>query len=1146
MKTNKTVLVLVLLFMPFLVFAGEPRITSVTMNPASPGYGDLVTINVTACVDKNSSNYIDLVISNSGARKTPGSAGQVYMVSIDGVNVPRVNPNVAGAEIGYLFAASNPAAVNDCTDCSGDTESYTITKQYVINMPASTFFGSCGETGQLYLHAAMKSMYLGKGDWMGISAVCPSYTVSAGWAQPIPVQNFTVAKSVEGTLQAAGDMLLYKVDYTYQNGSGFRIVDNIPAGFTVVSYGPTTMPGGTVTAGNPIIWNFPSMTGLPGQKSGTVWMLLQWDGAGAGPFTNTATGSWAGAGAVNTSVTTVAGAAALKITKTQSKDQLLLNETMTYYMSYEISGYALKSFSAFDDATGVYSGGSAPPGWKSISESGTHGTWTAEDPCNTGNKYITGSSTQYPGLALDDGNTTNASDQFCDGMIVSDFMIGASTTFPGADAQIIFRSNGLTGTAGVAYGILASIDSAPSPGYLMFQKCMGGCSYPAGGMPSIGAVVAGKWYRMRINVTNVGTTGQTVQARVWARGDPEPSTWDINYTDATALSNGATNCTGTGTWNDWRPGVNEQSGDYDDVLDSYDNFTVYGPRSFTGAPYVHDDVPAGMIYLGCSGCSLSGGAPRWTLPSTSFQSGSLTWWARATTCGSVSNQALINGGSDIFSNWVNADVLCWSPTFTPTVTRTFTETVTPTRTGTPAPATSISKSASSLTTSAGDTVTYIITYQNNWASVIVNYSIWDTVPAGITLLDAGTAAVNGSVLDWSVSNLAPSAAGAFTWTGISYDIGGMSIYNSIRDNMGAMTASATRTSTSTYSPTRTATPTFTASPTTTFTRTMTFTGPTGTHTNSFTVTRTLTSTAVLPITPSMTFTETQTPTITSGTPCTSGTYDLKVDAGTLTCPSGDRRSFTMRVYNRSGAAIDVSRFTIKTWFNSAGTISLGFNDRRIENQADTTLNAVYSVSPYVCAGAPGRLVNQQALITLSGNLAWTSMGVLKIDGYVMATGENPFDPACDDYTRFTGAGDTPYVGLYLDGVLVSETQSDCSPDPLTGVEPCSIPTPVNTATLTRTITQTVTPTLTWFPTPAVCWADVDGSGTESLNVPKGALVRSDPGEFAWDSAGRPHVAFSEGSVAGENDIFYLKWNGIAWVDADGTGTESMNSVNSVA
>jgi hypothetical protein len=703
MKINKKLLIntaacLISFSLLSPVMAG---IVSVTMVPPNPGYGDLVNIYVTACVPNYNIYYIDMAVSSSAVRKTPGGSGQVFIVSNAGINVPRVNPNPAADDMGLLFTNASGFGTGDCTECGGSSPAHLVTRQYVVNIPDSSFFGSCGETGQLYLHVGMKDSYLGKGDWMGLAAGC-RYMSAGPWSQPILPQNFTVAKSVEGTLQTTGDMLLYKVDYTYQNGAGFRIVENIPTGFTVESYGPVSITGGSVTLGNPTTWNFPSMTGQPGQKSGTVWMLLKWDGLGAGPFTNTATGSWAGTGAVNSSVTTQIGAAALKISKTQSADQVMQNQNITYYLSYEINGYRLKSFNTFDDASGVYSAGSAPPGWMSLPESGVHGAWTAEDPCGTGENYITGSSTQWPSLLLDDKSGTDTSDQFCDGMIVSDFMIGASTTFPGADAAIIIRSNGQDGLNSKFYSVIASIDNAPSPGYFMFQKCDGGCSYPAGGMPSIGAPVAGKWYRTRILVTNVGTTGQTIRAKLWERGEPEPLGWDINYTDVTALSNTATNCLGTGTWTDWRPGVNVMPGDYDDVLDSYDNFTTYGAGSFISAPYVHDDLVAGTTYMGCNGCALSGGAPRWTLPNTSFQSGSLTWWARADTCGAVSNRALINGGSDLFSNWVNADVVCWSPTATPTVTRT----ATPTRTGTYTPTYTVTRT---LTVTATITITETFT-----------------------------------------------------------------------------------------------------------------------------------------------------------------------------------------------------------------------------------------------------------------------------------------------------------------------------------------------------------------------------------------------------------------------------------------------------
>jgi len=76
-----------------------------------------------------------------------------------------------------------------------------------------------------------------------------------------------------------------------------------------------------------------------------------------------------------------------------------------------------------------------------------------------------------------------------------------------------------------------------------------------------------------------------------------------------------------------------------------------------------------------------------------------------------------------------------------------------------------------------------------------------------------------------------------------------------------------------------------------------------------------------------------------------------------------------------------------------------------------------------------------------------------------------------------------------------------------------------------------------FPFPAFCaWVDADGTGKESINIFPGDNPDGDP-DIATDSSGHPHVVWFEHD--GSNyEIFYLKWNGSGWVDADGEGVES--------
>lgn len=75
------------------------------------------------------------------------------------------------------------------------------------------------------------------------------------------------------------------------------------------------------------------------------------------------------------------------------------------------------------------------------------------------------------------------------------------------------------------------------------------------------------------------------------------------------------------------------------------------------------------------------------------------------------------------------------------------------------------------------------------------------------------------------------------------------------------------------------------------------------------------------------------------------------------------------------------------------------------------------------------------------------------------------------------------------------------------------------------------------------WVDADGTGTGNINITNSPGNKSEA-VFAVDSAGRAHVAFVNQSGP-HSDIFYLKWNGSAWVDADGTGTGESNVSNSL-
>jgi uncharacterized repeat protein (TIGR01451 family) len=773
----KSALVLILFFSFYAaVFSAAPRIVSVTMVPPSPSFGDAVAITVVMCGEISNDNGVLIAISSFATRQPTGSGGQVFVVDYNDIDVDDVNMPSSGI-ISYDMQPAGGTS-DGCTNCGSDASKQT-TMTFNVHIPDSSYYSSCNPAS-LYVQVGAKDagVYAGD-DWAKNLTACQ--TASLAFPIGTPASSFNIAKRYEGVLQNDGDKVLFAIDYNYANGSAFTITDVMPTppagatSYTLLSYGPTTIPGvgGSVSAptigatSGTFIWTFPGRVGSPGRSEGTVWMLLQMNGTpAAGNISiNTVTATMKdNSGAAMTpksaSAPVIAGQPAITITKDESATTVNYKDNITYTLSYEVNGMALRNFQAFDDSTtGVYAHpGAAPTGWRFASQGGAWGTWTVSDPCSTGGHYITGAEPGgfYPGLLLDDGSGTNNSDQFCTGEIVADEFINPGT-FAGADAQIIIRSNGIDGPTGASIGIVTSIDANPAPGYFFYQYCPpggGACTYApggSGGLPHIGAPSANKWYRVRILVTEPGgaCTAQRIQAKIWARGDPEPTTWDIDYTDpnlALAAFQCDASCAGK-TSSDWRPGVNEQPGTTNDVQDAYDNFTTYELRSLSGTAATYDTVPTEVKYLSCNGCANGGPVVKWNIGAVSNTSGSFTWWGQVTGCDPISNQGfIVNASVPIFSNWVTAVPICEEVT-------------------------GLTKTANKTSVGHGETIVWTITYCNDGIGTIPNYTIWDTVPAGITYnsCTGGTCSHSGGtpdVVTWTIGDLLSGQCNlTVSWTG---------------------------------------------------------------------------------------------------------------------------------------------------------------------------------------------------------------------------------------------------------------------------------------------------------------------------------------------------------------------------------------------
>jgi hypothetical protein len=682
-----------------IISAGTaPKIESVSMNPANPGWGQQFAVTVQMCIDGyNTPNELLVAVSTNNTFQPPDTGGQIFLVSRDGINVPDVNPNNAmgGNDFGFDIPQPSPF-VADCTDCNGGAgQGMLVTETYNLTMPSAQQIGTaCGAT-MLNLLVGTQTLSFKGYDWAALTNGSCNANVTT-WTLPVPpADSITMDKRVEGVLQSVGDLVLFSIDYTYGNGP-LTITDPLPGGgdLALVSIGPSSITGGTVnspaigaTTGT-VTWTFPTSTYT---KQGTVWLLMRMTTAmtSGTQVPNTATGT-SGSNNDSASATITVGGAAISVQKMESMNSLVKmpgdSATITYYLNYQVNGDQLKDYRAFDDtALGTYTNPTPPSGWEFMPDNTDYGTWTISDPCNIGDRILTGAgqASSYPALLLNDpnGNTDNV--QICTGVVEADVFINPGT-YPGADGLVILRDNGLTGTLNYGYSLLLSIDTAPSGGYMAIQKCGGGaCTY--GGASSAITITGDTWYRTETWMTTDGTS-YTFQSKVWQIGQPEPTGYQVIWTDTGAASQAAWNCSGTGTYTDWRPGVGNQSGDGNGtVLDSYNNFIVLVPRVAANVT-LFDTVPTGLTYSGSNPAGTdSGGIVSWNLGNISDQSGSYTWWASTSAC----NEAFTNVGGigatglvTEFSNPVVFNVSCTSPTITvtfmPTMAWTATATLTPT------------------------------------------------------------------------------------------------------------------------------------------------------------------------------------------------------------------------------------------------------------------------------------------------------------------------------------------------------------------------------------------------------------------------------------------------------------------------------------
>ncbi len=915
-KINIFIGIIILILSGSLLYAGSPQIISENIAPASPGWGQQFILTLQMCVDQYSTpNELLVAVSTSSTFQPAQTGGQIFLISSDGINIPDTNPNngSSGTDFGYHMPQPSPFVAN-CTDC-GSGSGMLVTESYNLTMPSAQQMGTaCGST-TLNLLIGAQTSYFGGSLWTALSNGACSTSGSGAvlsWSLPTPPANsVTLDKRVEGVLQSVGDLVLFSIDYTYGNGS-LTITDALPGGgsLALVSVGPSSINSGSVSApaagstSGTVTWTFPASTYT---KQGTVWILMRMTTAMASgtsvPNTANATSGSTNASA---SATLIVGQAAISVEKLESVTTFMkaTNATVTisYYLNYQVNGDKLQDYRAFDDtATGTYGNSGPPSGWKLLPfTSGDNGTWTIGDPCNTGDRILTGAgqTASYPALLLDDPTPSNV--QVCTGIIESDIYINPGT-YPGADGLVILRSNGQSGGNAEAYSLLLSIDTAPAGGFMAIQKCAGSSCTWNGASSSV-TITGDTWYRTKTWMTTNGSD-YIFQAKVWQVGQPEPTGYQVTWTDTGAASNAAWNCSGTGTYTDWRPGVGQQSGDYGTTQDSYNNFAVLIPRVAANAT-LYDTVPTGLTYQGSNPSGTdSGGIVSWSLGNISDQSGSYTWWASTNACAQSFTNVGGIGATNIvseFSNPVVFNIICMSPTFTATPTRTPTPTVNPntptftytptftptytfTRTDTPTstftytdtPSPTYTKTPTptdTYTNTATYTYTYTFTYTVTYTPTFTRTDTPSQTPTytnTFTPTNTNTPSPTPTFTRTNTQTYTYTQTVTYTYTD-TITVTPTPTFTLTVTNTVSVTDTRTDTPTFTQTQTPTPTPTFTntLSPTSTYTRTVTYT-----YTYTITVTPTPTFTLTVTNTVSVTDTRTYTPTYTqTATPTPTSTF----------------------------------------------------------------------------------------------------------------------------------------------------------------------------------------------------------------------------------------------------------------------------------
>jgi len=493
---------------------------------------------------------------------------------------------------------------------------------------------------------------------------------------PLPPAAFTITKRAEGATAAPNGVIVFDIDYTFVNTTGFQIWDTVPPNTTLVAVGPQNIASGVTGVGSPagsaITWT-PGTATTP--QSGTVWFEVSVNPgtANGANITNIASGQTNNVPLATTnSVTTTVAIPQLTLNKSESASSLAAGATVTYNLDWTANGQNLQLYDSYDNVSAGSNTSGSAVAWGydgtnyTVAPMGDSGNWTIGTD-TLGNHFIVastltncgGGAGHYPELIRNVpgfdicGNTT----------IEGDLQIPVTNGCSGSDAHMVLACNpsqGITLKGGI------SLDNLPGNLFVQYNN-----NYQAGYWASLRdnslpfTITAGTWYTMKTQIIySAGAGAVSFYVQLWPTANPgnvASVTFYDNFDPLPTCSGG------------WRAGW---QADETSNADWYSNLKIFGPGPIVSAA-VTDIVPTGVSYIGSSaGAVYNAGTSQITwnapaaFPATMFSfDTAINWWGTVACPGPISNQFTMaaSGVPVTTSNTVNLTLSsCNTPTPTPT------------------------------------------------------------------------------------------------------------------------------------------------------------------------------------------------------------------------------------------------------------------------------------------------------------------------------------------------------------------------------------------------------------------------------------------------------------------------------------------------